>query len=263
MKHLNKIVLTAAVVYLSLFSSCSDDNDPVVVLPSRVIDQIEIYKGTYVEYNRISVINLAYDSRGKLSRIDAVRPFTEVNYTYTSTGVIYSHAYELPDGGNKEVNQVTAKVDNGRANICSSTVLGNCVYFYKEGFLSEAAIGKDIQLNYNWTTKGMNIADNSRENPTYYSTEYIYSDVPNNYSIDLNILAQLIDERKDYCLVMNTYGTAIGILGAKYKHVLENTEYTYEYMYDKNGRLSILMLKSNIYSKPDTYFFKLRYLENK
>ncbi len=263
MKHLNKIVLTAAVASLSLFPSCSDKDDPVVVLPSRVIDQIEVYKGTNTEYNRISVMNFAYDSNRRLSRINSVDPFTEVNYTYTSTGVIYSHAYELQDGEHKEVNQINAKVENGRANICSSTVLGNCVYFYKDGYLSQAAIGKGTQLDYNWTNTGMNIADHSMENPAYYSTEYKYSDVPNNYSIDLNILAQLIDGRKDYCIVMNTYGTAVGILGAKYKHLLENTDYTYEYMYDKNARLSILMLKSNIYSKPDTYFFKLRYLENK
>lgn len=46
-----------------------------------------------------------------------------------------------------------------------------------------------------------------------YNSDYKVSTIANDYSLDLNTLAQWIDDRENYTTVMNTFGQMAGILG--------------------------------------------------
>lgn len=257
MNRFNLIILSAALCLAAsfTFTSCSkDDPEP----PSRIIEKVQIYKGKEATYQCISVVDFTYDSRQRLIGIRSDSPLSVVNYIYKDDGNIsFTHTFTLPDG-NSKLNEVNGKLEEGKINICTSSLLGNCVYFYKNNLLSEAAVGRDIKFSYAWGSTSMKLTSS----PSVYSSSYTYSQISNDYSFDLNILAQLIDPQEDYCVVMNTYAQAIGILGNKFKTVLENEDYTYEYAYDPQGRLISLSLVPkgyNMAGENDNYTFKLKY----
>lgn len=259
MKHLTLIMMATVLVGIAVFTSCSKDNEsPVVIIsPSRVIEQVKIYKGQAEEYKLATVIDFKYDStNGRLVNIESGSPLLLVNYSYGNSDFSYTHAFELADG-TKEIDRVKTMLENGRMNICSSELLNNCVYFYKNGYLSQASIGGSTVLNYEWAADGLII----KATPDIYSATYKSSDVPNNYSIDINIFPQLVDSRKDFSLIMSSYSQAAGVLGTKSSTVLEPKSYTYDYSFDKNRRLSQLTITPDFYA--DTYTFTFKYRENR
>lgn len=266
MKHLNITIVIAAAVLSSFFSSCSNDDAPVVIRPSRVIEQVKVYKGKADEFKLVTVMKFEYSwPSGKISLIESASPFSQVTYRYENDAKFsYTHAYKLADGSDK-VNIVSSTLVNGRINICSSKLLGNCVYTYNEstGLLSQASVGNDIILNYKWLNTELDLEASSSTDPLVepvYSTVYHFSGVPNNYSVDLTVFPQLIDERDQYSLIMNSYAQAAGVLGKKFDVVMEAKGYVYSYGFDKNGRLAQLTITPDIYG--ETYNFVFLFREN-
>ena len=242
-------------VTLLLLTACSDDGPSG---PSNIIAQIEVYKGSEGVLNRHSVYNFTYDGRKRVSRVRTSYLNQEIDYTYDGDNFSYRWIKDNEsDEGTSFVNRFEASLGAGRVNIGKST-LGNYVYFYmNKGYLKEVSVGADKSLNYDWGKASLKIMGE----PSLYETEYNYSHVANDYSFDLNVLSQLIDERENYVEVVNTYGQLAGVLGTKYPYILENADYSYKYSYDQRGRLTRIeqIPTSHFSGKRDSYEFRLIY----
>ena len=99
--------------------------------------------------------------------------------------------------------------------------------------------------------------------PSTYDAQYSYSQVENNYSIDLNALPLLVDMRTDVQLAMNMYAQLAGVIGARYPYFLQDADYGYDYLFDADGRL-VQIVQTPTSLKPDkqvTYWFMLHYAD--
>ena len=89
--------------------------------------------------------------------------------------------------------------------------------------------------------------------------EYV-SNIANDYSLDLNTLAQWIDDRENYTTVMNTFGQMAEILGKRSANILEDTYYIYDYSFRQDGRLKDMTLMGG--SENIGYSFRFSYADD-
>lgn len=66
-------------------------------------------------------------------------------------------------------------------------------------------------MEYNWESGNLSSITTTPRGT--YNSDYKVSNIANDYSLDLNTLAQWIDDRENYTTVMNTFGQMAEILG--------------------------------------------------
>jgi hypothetical protein len=93
-----------------------------------------------------------------------------------------------------------------------------------------------------------------------YNSDYRVSNIANDYSLDLNTLAQWIDDRENYTTVMNTFGQMAEILGKRSANILEDTYYIYDYSFRQDGRLKDMTLMGG--SENIGYSFRFSYADD-
>lgn len=238
-----------------VITACSDDDAPSL---SRTIKRIEIWEMETAQSNLLSYLNLSYGKDGKLSQVSGDNasgiPLVDINYTYPDNdSFLYTYAAD-----DVSLGRITGTLEKGRTYSCKFTNTSNpVVYTYmNDGYLKRSD-DQDIVLEYGW--KGGNLST-VKSSERAYNSEFKASSIPNNYSIDLNVLPQLL-AGSAYMQVMNTYCWMSGILGKRSKCIVEETIYSYKYGYDEKGRLSEIVIIPLLSSKNSSYSFKLAYEE--
>ncbi len=228
-------ICTLFAVTAVLFCNCSDDSPKK---PSQEIVRVDIYKITDGDYLFDKSYKFNYDAKNRLSSAQTEYQDQEIVYTYNASSVAYRWDRKLDEEATS-VNRFESELKNGKVNVMTSTN-GNYTYFYSgKGYITDVSYAGNQILSYLWGKKGLII----NSTPDLYDTEYIYTDVENKYSIDLNALMQLVDSRDGFTAIMNTYGQLAGILGTKYPYILQDIDYNYTYSYDENERLVLIELK--------------------
>lgn len=247
LKSIVRFVLFLSVA-LILGTSCSDDDKPVVVQPSRVIKKVMIYQSSDQTKFLASLI-FSYDAKGRLTQLYSKEPLSIVNYTYGDEDkVTYNYS-----SSNSSLVEVNTTLENGRTYSCSfSNRTDDINYLYNDGYLKTAKNG-NLELKYTWENKNLKSITSSPS--TLYTDEFNVSNVSNDYSIDLNTLILLMDGRADYKTVMNVYGQMAGLLGYKTQNVAENTDYLYDYSFYQDGRLKLMTLVAS----GEAYTFRIEY----
>lgn len=260
MKKMKRLFTTGCLLMLSITSAslltgCSDDDGPKA--PSKSITTVDLFKKINDNYEFTSRYEFKYDTKKRISNVRISDKDQEVTYTYGKNQIEYRW-----DGVNEDNTSFTKRfesyLEKGRVNIGNLTTTGNYTYFYTpKGYISQAAIGADMQLTYQWENNSVSI----ESNPVTYETKYNYTTIGNIYSIDLNVLTQLSDNRKDFTLVMNSFAQLAGVLGTRYPYFLEDADYTYKYSFDENNRL-ILIDQTPATTRPDkqdAYWYQISY----
>lgn len=240
----------SAILFITV--SCSDDKEePAPSQPSRLVKQVKIYHSAD-ETKLLTTLNLDYDMQGRLTKVYSSEPLGVVNYTYSSDDkVTYTYA-----SASSTLVEVSTDLENGRSYSCSFSDKENDTnYLYDNGYLKTSKNG-NLELKYGWENGNLKSIVSSPG--TLYSNKFNASDIANDYSIDLNTLPQLVDKRADYQSVVNIYGQMAGILGERSKNIIENTEYLYDYSFDKEGRLKQL----SIMADGEAYTFRIAFGEN-
>lgn len=249
LKSITKLGLLIPVAGLFLFTACSDDDKPAPPQPSRVISKISIYKTTNTT-EHFTDMQFTYDAKNRLTRIYSNLPLSTVNYAYTDdTKVSYSYATET-----SPLIEVSASLKNGRCTTCTFSNREDAATYtyYENGYLKNNT-NNGVSIDYAWTNNAlMNITTTPRGT---YNSQFTTSTIPNDYSFDLNTLAQLVDDRTDYTIAMNTYGQMAGILGKKSTNIAQDTYYDYDYSFYQDGRLKNLTLKAS----KESYTFQITY----
>lgn len=266
MKKLFNLAVLALIASAPIYTSCTDDEEIKIKKPSREIVQVDIYKADNVNHSfyREALYNISYDSKNRISNIRSEYNSQEVSYRYDSQHFAYTWDGSYPETGVFSYS-FEAELRNGRVQVGSlsktdgTDIVGaNYSYHYNSnGMLQDATYGGAQTFNYEWGKSTLII----KGNPTTYNTKYSYSKVENNYSIDINVLPQLVDERIDIMVAMNTYAQLGGALGNKYPYILENNDYKYQYLFDHNNRI-VQMVQTPDNTDPNkqaTYWFMIHY----
>ena len=173
---------------------------------------------------------------------------------YKITDVIsYNYSSE-----NSPLVEITTTLENGRSYVCKfSNQDSPITYSYNnEGYL-KSSNNNGIVLEYQWNKKNLTSITSTPRGT--YNSDYKISTIANDYSLDLNTLAQWIDERPNYINVVNTLGQMAGILGKRSENIIEDTYYTYDYSFLQDGRLKDITL---IDTNKTGYSFLLRYADS-
>lgn len=249
-----KLALFLSIASLFL-AACSDDDGKSIPVkePSRVITKIGVYKIADIISHQTN-ITFAYDTNKRPTLIHNDTPLINVNYSYSGDSRLsYSYASE-----NSPLVEITTTLENGRSYVCNFSNQENPVtYSYDNDGYLKSANNNGVVLEYKWT-KGNLMSITSTPRGTYNS-EYKVSSIANDYNLDLNLLAQLIDDRKNYIDVMNTLGQTAGILGKRSTNIVEDTYYIYDYSFMQDGRLKDITL---IGPKAAGYSFRFYYEDN-
>lgn len=251
LKSIAKLLLFVSVVAGS-FMSCSDDDKEIPApKPSRVVKQVMIYKSAD-ESKLMSRIIFNYDKDYRLTQVYCKSPLSVVNYVYSDESkVTYSYSSE-----STTLVEMSTTLESGRAYSCSfSNKDTDAAYLYNDGYLKTSKYN-NVELKYTW--EGGNLKSITSSPGTLYNNQFNASTVSNDYSLDLNTLAQLIDGRADYLFTMNTYAQMAGILGGKSKDIIESTNYMYDYSFYQDGRLKMMTLIAS----GEAYTFRLEYEDN-
>lgn len=259
---MNKLKLLAKITVVFclaavLFISCSDDDSPRA---SKKINKIEIWKTEAGQANLYAYISMSYDNKGKLNRVsgDNVKgePLMDIFYTYPNEDE-FEYIYSVNNSASVRIN---GNLENGRVYTCKFTNESEVInYSYDNGGYLKKSEGQNIRLEYGW--KDGNLIS-IKASDWVYKREYKPTSISNDYGFDLNILPQLI-AGEDFMEAVNTYCWMAGILGKKSKNLVEETIYTYSYMYDDKGRLTEITLSKNMTAKLEAYSFRLAYEDNK
>lgn len=259
MKHLNLIIGITLLAGMFAFMSCSKNDDPAPGL-SRTIESVDVFSGSGDVYERVSTYRFLY-SGNKLVKVEADKPAMEASFTYYAEDSLNYSEVKTVDG-TTVWNKISAKLKDGKIRTCYSNTTGFMTYSYQNNFITSAILGGSTVLDYDWDKGGLTITSTGLPSNGYYNTSYRGSGIVNDYSIDLNVLSQLVDDRENYTAVMNTYGQMIGVLGVRNMYLFENTGYTYTYEYDTDGRLSsVAMISKTSVPSLKGYSFKIRYRE--
>ncbi len=250
-----KLALLVSVASLFL-AACSDDDDKSIPVPepSRVITDIKVHKmSDVISYQ--GTINLTYDNNQRLTRIYSSSPLATVNYTYKDNAeVSYTYSTE-----NSPLVEISTSLENGRSYVCKFSNRENPVtYSYDNDGYPKSSNNNGIVLEYNW--KNGNLSSITTTPRGTYNSDYKVSTIANDYSLDLNTLAQWIDDRENYITVMNTFGQMAGILGKRSTHILEDTYYIYDYSFRQDGRLKDMTLVGG--SDKAGYSFRFTYADD-
>lgn len=256
---MNKLISLAKLAFflcsICLFTiSCSDDDNATPVKkPSTVVTKVRIYKST-AKTELLTVLLFTYDSNNRLTQIYSASPLTTVNYVYSKDSkVSYNYASE-----NSTLVEMKTTLENGRSYMCTFSNKENAAtYSYdNQGYLG-LCNNNGVVLEYSWNNGNLkSISTNPRGT---YNSEFRTTNIANNYSIDLNTLAQLVDDRTDYIGVMNSYGQIAGFLGKRSANLIEDTYYTYDYSFYQEGRLKDLTLLN---SSAEGFTFRIEYADN-
>ena len=241
---------------ISLLTSCSEESPSKI---SRTIKQIKIWETDAKESSLKATVTLSYDNSGKLTQISGDNsdgePILDINYTYPDEQQSFLFTYATE--GNK-LTRISGTLENGRAYSCQFTDYPSSIaYTYsQDGYLNRSN-RKDLVMEYAWNKGNLtSIKATSR----IYNTEYKTSIIPNNYSIDLNVLPHLLED-DEYRQIMNTYCWLAGILGKRSKRIAEDDTYDYTYSFDEYGRISSIELKHLLNSTNSAFRFYLSYEE--
>lgn len=249
-----KLVLCISIASI-LLASCSDDDNksiPAPPEPSRVISRIEVRKIADV-INYQGDIKFTYDNNNRLTRIRNSSPLATVNYTYSGTEVSYSYSSE-----HSPLVEISTSLENGRSYVCKfSNQESPITYSYDNDGYLKSSNNNGIVLTYSWSKD--NLASITSTPRGAYNSDYKVSTITNDYSLDLNTLAQWIDDRENYTDVVNTFGQMAGILGKRSAHLVEDTYYLYDYSFRQDGRLKDITL---IGSNKTGYSFRLHYTDD-
>lgn len=250
-----KLVLFISVASL-FFAACSDDDDKSIPVPepSRMITGIKVHKiSDVITYQ--GMISLTYDNNKRLTRIYSSSPLAAVNYTYKENSeVSYTYSTE-----NSPLVEISTSLENGRSYVCKfSNRESPVTYSYdNEGYLKSCNNNGTV-LEYNWESGNLSSITTTPRGT--YNSDYKVSNIANNYSLDLNTLAQWIDDRENYTTIMNTFGQMAEILGKRSSNILEDTYYIYDYSFRQDGRLKDMTLMGG--SKNIGYSFRFAYADD-
>lgn len=244
--------------------SCSDDDGPAA--PSKEIVQVDVYRAETNVFELQAQYKFTYDGKNRLSSVRTDYHSQEVSYNYGTNSVSYRWDGSDPEEGLFRTN-FEAELRNGRVQVGSAkreqgteSETFNYTYFYNtQGYVTDATFGGSQSFSYTWGKQLLTISGR----PSTYDAEYGYSKVTNDYSIDLNVLPYLVDTRTDVMMAMNAYAQLAGVLGTRYPNFLEDTDYSYSYHYDADGRLVQLTQTPANHdpNKQQTYWFILTYGE--
>ena len=182
-----KLALFISVASL-FFAACSDDDDKSIPVPepSRMITGIKVHKiSDVITYQ--GMISLTYDNNKRLTRIYSSSPLAAVNYTYKENSeVSYTYSTE-----NSPLVEISTSLENGRSYVCKFSNRENPVtYSYdNEGYLKSCNNNGTV-LEYNWESGNLSSITTTPRGT--YNSDYRVSNIANDYSLDLNTLAQWI-----------------------------------------------------------------------
>lgn len=253
LKSLTKLVLFLSAICLFTTSCSDDDNDTPVKKPSTVITNIKIFKSTS-KTEFLTSLSFSYDSNQRLTHIYSTSPLTAVNYIYDKDSKVnYNYASE-----NSTLVEMKTTLENGRSYMCTfSNKESAATYSYNSnGYLGLCNNNGNI-LEYTWDNGNLKSISSTPRGT--YNSDFRTSTVANNYSIDLNTLAQLIDDRTDYINVMNTYGQMAGFLGKRSANLVEDSHNIYDYSFYQDGRLKELTLFTG---SAEGYTFRIAYMDS-
>jgi hypothetical protein len=237
----------------AFLAACSDDDDKKPSAPSKIITGIRVYKITdVISYE--GDLDFTYDKDKRLTSVRGNAPLTTINYSYGDNSYIsYNYSSE-----NSPLVEITTTLENGRSYVCKfSNQDSPITYSYNnEGYL-KSSNNNGIVLEYQWNKKNLTSITSTPRGT--YNSDYKISTIANDYSLDLNTLAQWIDERPNYINVVNTLGQMAGILGKRSENIIEDTYYTYDYSFLQDGRLKDITL---IDTNKTGYSFLLRYADS-
>ena len=265
MQKFGKYAALWLMAVLPVVSSCSDDDGPKK--PSDEIIQVDIYKAEAGAFQIEAQYKMTYDGKDRISSVRTEYNSQEVSYTYGVNSVAYRWEGTLPATG-VFVNRFEAELRGGRVQVGSvdckvgneASKISNYNYHYtSKGYILDATYGGSQSFNYDWGKSGLLV----KGHPSTYDAQYSYSQVENNYSIDLNALPLLVDMRTDVQLAMNMYAQLAGVIGARYPYFLQDADYSYDYLFDTDGRLvQIVQTPTSLKpDKQDTYWFMLHYAD--
>ncbi|MBR5803490.1 MAG: hypothetical protein IKY31_04020 [Bacteroidaceae bacterium] len=266
MKRLEKYVALCLLAALPVVSACSDSEEPKK--PSTEIVQVDIYKSDVDAFQLKDQYKITYDGKNRISSVHAKFNSQEIAYTYGEKSISYRW-----EGTNSStgvfVNYFEAELRNGRVQVGSVdnkegvdavTKIYNYSYHYtSQGYIQDATYGASQLFNYEWSNTGLVV----KGRPSVYDAQYSYSDVTNDYSLDLNVLPLLVDARTDVQLAMNMYAQLAGVLGTRSSYFLQDADYEYDYLFDAEGRLvQIVQTPSSLKpERQDTYWFMIHYAD--
>lgn len=262
MKKYGKYVALLLLASLPVVTSCSDDDGPKK--PSREIVQVDVYRADADMFQICAQYKMTYDGKERISGVRTEYKAQEVSYTYGVNSVAYRWEGNDPVSG-VFVNRFEAELRGGRiqvgsvdCNVGTESKTYNYNYHYtSDGYVLDATFGGSQSFNYEWGKTGLIV----KGHPATYDTQYSYSNVLNDYSIDLNALPLLVDGREEVQLAMNLYARFADVIGVRYPYFLQDTDYSYGYLFDADGRL-VQIVQTPAGMKPEkqtTYWFMLHY----
>lgn len=264
MKKYGKYAALWLLALLPVVTSCSDDDGPKK--PSNEIVQVDIYKAEAGAFQIEAQYKMTYDGKNRLNTVRTDYNSQVINYEYGVNSVAYRWEGTHPTTG-VFVNRFEAELRGGRVQVGSvdckegmdeTSKISNYNYHYtSKGYILDATYGGSQSFNYEWGKNGLIV----KGHPTTFDAQYRYSKVENGYSINLNALPLLVDMRTGVQLAMNMYAQLAGVVGARFPYFLEDVDYSYDYLFDADGRLVQIVQTPNSLKpeKQTTYWFMLHY----
>lgn len=266
MKKYGKYAALWLLALLPVVTSCSDDDGPKK--PSNEIVQVDIFRAEAGAFQMEAQYKMTYDAKNRLNTVRSEYNSQEISYSYGVNNVTYRWEGSHPTEG-VFVNRFEAELRGGRVQVGSvdckvgndeTSKIWNYNYHYtSNGYILDATYGPSYSFNYDWGKTCLTV----KSHPTTFDAQYKYSKVGNSYSIDLNSLPLLVDMRTDVQLAMNMYAQLAGVIGARYPYFLEDADYSYDYLFDPDGRLAEIK-QTPASLKPEkqiTYWFMIHYAD--
>ena len=237
MNRLKLFVGVMAVILLPGLSSCSDDN--VTPQLSKIIKTIEIWEVEGSHANLLSNISLYYDK------------------FFMKYACLNDNEFQIEYFVDKsDFVRITGSQEKGRVYSCRYSDSDDLTtYSYDNNGYLKRVENQEIALNYQWKNNDLAAIKASERG---YDSDFSSTNILNDYSLDLNVLPQLIADW-DYKRVMNTYCQIAGVLGKRSRNLVEEFFFSYNYKYDEKGRLVEVILRNNVSSKSGAYSFRFAF----
>ncbi|RGN46033.1 MULTISPECIES: DUF4595 domain-containing protein [unclassified Bacteroides] len=254
MNRLKLFVGVMAVILLPGLSSCSDDN--VTPQLSKIIKTIEIWEVEGSHANLLSNISLYYDKNNQLIQMNEDnaegKPLFFMKYA-----CLNDNEFQIEYFVDKsDFVRITGSQEKGRVYSCRYSDSDDLTtYSYDNNGYLKRVENQEIALNYQWKNNDLAAIKASERG---YDSDFSSTNILNDYSLDLNVLPQLIADW-DYKRVMNTYCQIAGVLGKRSRNLVEEFFFSYNYKYDEKGRLVEVILRNNVSSKSGAYSFRFAF----